>query len=58
MALGAARQQVLWLVLRRDLALIAAGLTIGAPLGIAAARLIQSLLLGVEGADPGDVPPS
>ena len=53
MALGAARPHVLWVVLRQDFALIAAGLAIGAPLALAASRLIQNQLFGVESADPG-----
>jgi predicted permease len=54
-ALGSTRHQVLWLVLRQDLALIAAGLAIGAPLALAASRLIQSLLFGLDGADQGNL---
>jgi predicted permease len=51
LALGAKQQQVLWLILRQDLALIAAGLAIGAPIAIAASKLIQSLLFGIDSSD-------
>ena len=54
-ALGAKRQQVLWLILRQDLALIAAGLAIGAPIAIAASRFVQSLLFGIDSSDHATV---
>jgi predicted permease len=52
MALGATPQHVLWLVLRQDLAWIAAGIAIGAPLAMAVSRLVHGLLFGVEGTEP------
>jgi predicted permease len=55
MALGAARIDVLWLVLRQDVALIAAGMVIGAPAAIAVSGLIRSLLFGVAPADPASL---
>ncbi len=51
MALGALRGTVLWLVMREVLLVTAIGLGIGIPLAIAAARLIESQLFGVTGAD-------
>ena len=49
-ALGAKRQQVLWLILRQDLALIATGVAIGAPIAIAASRFVK-LLFGIDSSD-------
>jgi ABC-type antimicrobial peptide transport system permease subunit len=51
-ALGAERGQVLWLVLRDALALVALGLAIGLPVSLAAARTVSSILFGIEPADP------
>jgi predicted permease len=52
MALGAERQNVVWMILRESLALAAAGLSIGIPLALAAARLaanqISGLLFGIS----------
>ena len=50
-ALGARPQDVLRSVMRRGLALAAAGIMIGLPAAWAAARLTRSLLLGVNAAD-------
>jgi predicted permease len=50
-ALGAQRTAILWLVLRETLILVIFGVTIGIPCGLAASRLIASLLFGVS---PGD----
>ncbi|MGE5720857.1 MAG: ABC transporter permease, partial [Sphingomonadales bacterium] len=52
MALGAQRSGVLWLVSRETLALLAVGVLLGIPLGLATMRLIKSLLFGVEASDP------
>ena len=52
MALGAQRRGVLWLVSRETLVLVAFGVMIGIPMGLAAMRLIKSLLFGVEATDP------
>ncbi|HEV2383473.1 MAG TPA: ABC transporter permease, partial [Terriglobia bacterium] len=52
MALGAQRQQVLWMVLRESLMLGAAGLALGLPLAIAGARLLRSTLFGLGPNDP------
>jgi predicted permease len=53
LALGAARSDVLWLVLRESLALILAGLAIGVPLALGVSRILQSLLFGLRATDPG-----
>ena len=52
MALGAARRQVLWMVLRDSLWLVAAGLAIGLPLAWFASRLMASMLFKLSGHDP------
>ena len=53
MALGAQQRQVLWMVLRSSLAVGAAGVAIGIPLAIFAARFLNSLLFGVQPGNPG-----
>jgi ABC-type antimicrobial peptide transport system permease subunit len=53
MALGAQRRDVLWLVLRESVLILAAGAMAGIPAALAATRLIQSLLFGLE---PWDSP--
>ena len=52
MALGARRQQVLWMVLRESVGVSVAGVFLGLPLAIAAARLLRSLLFGLAPSDP------
>ena len=52
-ALGAQRQNILWIVLRETLALALLGLAIGIPSAIAACRLISTMLFGLT---PSDVP--
>jgi predicted permease len=52
MALGAARPHVIWMVLREDVGLLAAGFVVGLPAAIAAAKLIEGLLFGVTATDP------
>jgi ABC-type antimicrobial peptide transport system permease subunit len=51
MALGATRKSILWLVLRRALILMAAGLLIGAVAAFGMKSLIAGFLYGVHGAD-------
>lgn len=51
MALGAQRQQVLWLILRESLLVSLAGVVVGLPLAIGSARLMRTMLFGLE---PGD----
>src|SRR6516165_5925838 len=52
MALGAQRQQVIALVLRSGLSLVAFGLVIGLGIAAGAARLIRTLLFSVQPIDP------
>jgi predicted permease len=52
MALGAERRDVLWLILRETLALVAVGIAVGVPAAVGAARLVRSQLFGLGTADP------
>lgn len=52
MALGAQRQQVLWMVLRESLLVSGIAILAGVPLAIAGARLMRSMLFDVQ---PGDM---
>ena len=52
MALGAQPRDVLWLILRETLTLLAAGAVVGLPAALAAARLIKSMLFGLGPSDP------
>jgi predicted permease len=52
MALGANRQNVLTLVLRRALLLVALGLALGVPVALLGGRLMRSQLYGVSTYDP------
>jgi predicted permease len=52
MALGAARQDVLRLVMRESMILVAAGVAIGIGGAIAASRLVSNLLFGLAPTDP------
>ncbi len=52
MALGAQAMQVLGLVVRQGLRLVAIGLAIGVPAGLLASRVLSSLLVGVAATDP------
>ncbi len=52
MALGAKRAQVLWMVMKDALVLLAAGALLGAPLAWPLARLVSSLTFGLTPADP------
>ena len=52
MALGAERSQVLRLVVRQGMKLIAIGLVLGIPAAYGASRALSSLLVGVSGGDP------
>jgi predicted permease len=54
-ALGAQRQNVLWLVLRETLALALFGIAVGVPSALAATRLIASMLFGLSPSDPPTV---
>jgi predicted permease len=50
-ALGARRQNLLWIVLRETLILTVIGLAIGIPCAIAACRFIASMLFGLTSSD-------
>lgn len=52
MALGAPKAVLLWMVLRKSLALLAIGILFGIPVSLAASRAIQAGLFGVDPADP------
>ena len=51
-ALGAERGDVLWLVLRESLVMVAAGLAIGLPSALAITRLARAAVYGIEPGDP------
>jgi predicted permease len=55
MALGAQRGNILWMILRDSVVLIAAGLAIGFPLALAGTHWIRSFLFGVQAADPAAI---
>ena len=52
MALGAQRQDVLRLVMRESMILVAAGVAIGLGGAVAASRLVSNLLFGLAPTDP------
>jgi predicted permease len=52
MALGAARLNVSWMVMREIIVLVIAGIALGIPITLAASRLVASMLYGVHGSDP------
>jgi len=52
MALGAQQADVLWMVLRETLAMVAIGLAIGVPAALASSRVISSQLFGLTTHDP------
>ena len=51
MALGARQRDVLWMVLRQTLLLIATGIALGLPCALGASRLLSSQLFGVKPTD-------
>jgi len=51
-ALGAQRSDVLWLVMRETLILLAAGAAVGVPASLVAARLVKSQLFALDPWDP------
>jgi predicted permease len=55
MALGAERNQVLWMVLREGLQLCLIGILIGLPLAFASTRLLSSLLYGLTPNNPASI---
>jgi predicted permease len=52
MALGAARANVSWLVMREILLLVGLGIAIGIPAALAGERLVATMLYGLKGTDP------
>jgi predicted permease len=52
MALGAAQDSVIWLILRDVMLMLCAGATLGLAASLAAGRLVASLLFAVKPADP------
>jgi ABC-type antimicrobial peptide transport system permease subunit len=52
LALGARPRRILWLVLRETFALTLAGIAVGVPLALWAARYARSVLFGIGTADP------
>jgi len=51
MALGAARSNVSWLVMREIVLLVAIGIAIGIPVTLAGDRLVSNMLFGLHGTD-------
>ena len=52
MALGAERSRIVWMVMRETIVLVLAGILIGVPVALGAARLISTQLFGLSPADP------
>ena len=52
MALGASAREVLWLVLRHSLEMIALGVGVGAAAALLVARLLKNLVAGVQSIEP------
>jgi ABC-type antimicrobial peptide transport system permease subunit len=52
LALGAQKQNVLWIILREALLLLSAGVVLGLPLSLIAARLVRQQLFGLKADDP------
>jgi predicted permease len=55
MALGAERRDIIWMVLKESLMLVGAGLVIGVPAALGAARMISNQLFGLNPSDPGSL---
>ena len=52
LALGAQKQNVLWIILREALLLLSAGVLLGLPLSLLAARYVRDQLYGLKADDP------
>ena len=52
MALGAERRDIIWMVLKESLLLVATGLAVGVPAAWGAAQLISNQLFGLKPSDP------
>jgi len=55
MALGARRREMLWMVLRETVLLVAMGVAIGLPAALAATRLLQDYLFELKATDPATI---
>ncbi len=55
MALGAERGNVIWMVLRETLVVVAAGIVIGSGFALVATRLVASMLTGLSANDPATI---
>ncbi len=55
MSLGAMRENVVWLIMREALLLIAAGILIGLPAAYALTRLVRAQLYGIDPGDPASI---
>jgi predicted permease len=55
MALGAPRGQVVWMVMRETMVLVAAGLVIGIPAALAVSKYVSTQLFGVKATDIASV---
>jgi predicted permease len=58
MALGAARGDISWLVMREIIVLVAIGVAIGVPAALSGNRLVSSMLFGLKGIDPYSITPA
>jgi ABC-type antimicrobial peptide transport system permease subunit len=52
MALGAAQEKVIWMVMREVLKLVAIGVALGVPTALVLIRVVQSQLFGLSAHDP------
>jgi ABC-type antimicrobial peptide transport system permease subunit len=52
MALGSQRSELVWMILRRSLMPVVAGIAIRIPASLAAMRLLRSVLFGIEPSSP------
>jgi ABC-type antimicrobial peptide transport system permease subunit len=52
MALGAERRDIIWMVLKESMLLVAVGLAVGLPASWAGAKLISNQLFGLKPSDP------
>jgi predicted permease len=55
LALGAPSPQVLWMVLKESLLLLAVGVVLGVPLTLAATRVVKDQLFGLSAFDPATI---
>jgi ABC-type antimicrobial peptide transport system permease subunit len=55
MALGARREQIVWMTLRETLLLAGTGIALGVPLALWLSRFAKALLFGVGATDPATI---